>query len=551
MTLFIDGAAGTTMYNLDSLTSNPRRRTQFLHHFPESFPFFFLEENEKDSALIIGPGGGRDVVVALLGNVKSIIAVEVNPDLVEIMREYEDFNGGLYTQLPNVQVVVQEGRNYIRSVNKKFDLIMLALPITKSSRSVEGYALTENYLFTVDAVENYLDHLTPEGRLVIVAHGEAEIYRLLTLTLTAFEKRGIDAPEAMKHIYTLAHGVMPSIVVKRQPFDSLAAERRHELMHTLGYDRGNFFVPFSPQVRLRPLENLGIMAEWTMFDQILFDISKGKLTVDQLINSTPLDLRPVTDDSPFFYNFKPGLPQPFGLFTLLIISLIVILFIPFSTGIGKSSSDHPLLKPFFLHPRLKLFLIIFFLLGVGFMLIEISLLQKLTLYIGQPIMVLSLLLASLLLGTGLGSLCSSAINTKIYRFFAAAVLLISGMVIGFQVSFMEIFSLSLNTKLIAGILTLLLGFLLGFPFPLSIRLMKQFGVERYIHWMYGINGIASVVGSAAAMIIGILWGFSYALYLAAILYGITGLAAFLLPRASSRYRLLSASVEASDHYVTQ
>ncbi len=96
-----------------------------------------------------------------------------------------------------------------------------------------------------------------------------------------------------------------------------------------------------------------------------------------------------------------------------------------------------------------------------------------------------------------------------------------------------------------------LGFFLGFPFPLSVRLMKQFHLQDYIHWMYGLNGIASVVGSAAAMIIGIEWGFSYALYLGTLLYGLIALDALLLPRYGNRYGLISRIVETSDQNVIQ
>ncbi|MFQ5866335.1 MAG: hypothetical protein ACE5IW_14025, partial [bacterium] len=531
MTIFVDGAAGSPMFNLDSLLSDSVQVTHLISHFSEGFPFFFLNKNEKDSALIIGSGGGRDVVVALLGAVKSITAVEVNPDLVQIVKDYAWFNGGIYTAKPNVQVVVAEGRNHIRSTHAKYDLIMLAIPIIKSSRSVEGYALTENYLFTVESFEDYLDHLTPEGRIIIVAHDDLEIYRLISLALTAFEKHKVSQPEAMKHIYTIASGMMPTIVIKKQPFDSLEVEQRHALLHKLGFDTGSFFVPYVRQLILRPNEQLGLDYEWRMFDQILVDISTGRLTLDKLIEAAIVDIGPVTDDNPFFYKLEPGLPKPFGIFSLLIVLtsgfVIGLVLIP------KAQKDTPLRQRYFttniaLYPQLKTFLLIFFFLGMGFMLIEIALFQKLMLFIGQPVLALTVLLFSLFLGTGLGSLTSSMASKSLGRAVAAASLTVFILTFVYALSIADLFSLAFDPKITATLLLVPLGFVMGFPFPLSIRLMKEYGLGDSVYLMWGFNGVASVLGSALTMIIGILLGFSYALYLGAILYaGVGGLAILL------------------------
>jgi len=189
--LFVDGAAGSTMYNSAAVLNDPHEMEHLTLHFGEYFPFLFLKDDEKRNALVIGPGGGRDVVVALLGGVKSITAVEVNPDVVKIVKDYKDFNGGIYSGDPRVTPVVAEGRNFVRNSTSRYDLLMLSLPVTKSLRSIEGFALTENYLFTVEAFQDYLDHLSTNGRIVIVEHGEVPIYKLISIALKAFARRGI------------------------------------------------------------------------------------------------------------------------------------------------------------------------------------------------------------------------------------------------------------------------------------------------------------------------------------------------------------------------
>ncbi len=518
MTLFVDGAAGSVMYNFNALKTDSSKIFHLIYHFGEYFPFFFLEESEKDNAFIIGPGGGRDVVVALLGCVNNILAAEVNPDVVQIVKDYEDFNGGIYSRFSNIQIIVKDARNYLRYSEQKFDLIMTAIPITKSSRDASGYSLTENYLFTVESLKEYLDHLTPEGRIVIVAHDDAEIYRLLILALNAFGQNGIDTQGAMKHIYTIASGMMPTIIIKKEPFTKEEAQQRHQLMHKLGYTKGNFFVPYLKQVVIKPRDQLGVDYTWRMFDQILVDLSKGNITPEQLIKSASLDIGPVWDDSPFFYKSKLGLPDPFGLLLVIIIVALVFLIIILFVKRTPSIYSNNLLNTVAKYPVLKQFVLIFFSTGSGFMLVEIVLLQRLNLYIGQPLLAISLLLFSLLLGTGIGSILSSFVKRNLSAGIAIVSISIVIVLLAYHWRIESIFTFQADRRILAFIVLFPLGMLLGVPFPLTIRLMKKMNVEKYVHYMWGINGVAAVIGSIAAMILGILWGFRFAIFLAAIFY---------------------------------
>ncbi|NOX89385.1 MAG: hypothetical protein GXO77_10185 [Calditrichaeota bacterium] len=518
MVLFVDGAAGSPMYNFNALLKSKEATSQLMHHFGESFPFMFLEDNQKDSALIIGPGGGRDVIIALLSGVKSITAVEVNPAMVEIVKEYEDFNGGIYTKIPNVKVVIQEGRNYLRTSKEKYDLIMLALPVIKSSRSIEGFALTENYLFTVEAFDDYFDHLTPEGRLIIVAHGDVEIYRLLNLYLEMNKRKGLPVTEAMKHIYTLASPMMPTIVFQKQPFDSAGAKLRHELLHKLGYDKGNYYVPLVNQMILKSSDPSGIENEWFMFDQMLINLSRGALTTEELIKSSVFDISVVTDDRPFFYDFKKGLPSTLTSIFLFVLFAMGVVLIPVLFTKNSQQNSRSFFKDVASIKQLKIFMLIFSLLGAGFMLIEIAFFQKITLYFSHPVYALTVILFSLLLGTGLGSLFSMRIKENYYRFITAASITVAILSIMYLKYLDTIFQTIGNATVATLLITLPLGFFMGFPFPLSIRSMKEQKMENFIAWMWGVNGIMSLFGSTFTIIIGILFGFSYAVYLGAGLY---------------------------------
>jgi spermidine synthase len=523
MWLFVDGAAGSAMYNLDTVLGDPQVGMQLTEHFEGAFPLPLIKPEEKKTALVLGPGGGRDVVVALLGGVKQITAVEVNPDVVKIVQEYKSFNGGIYSGLPGVTAVVGEGRNFVRTTDQRFDLIMLSIPITKSSRSLEGYALTENNLFTTQAFEDYLNHLSDNGRIIIVGHNDAEIYKLISLAVAAFGKQGIPDSEAMKHLYTVASTMMPALVIQKQALTIDEANAVYNKARKLGFDQGAFFVPWIPQAA----DGQGRLA----LDQFLVNVSNGSVPMSSISTATTLDLRPPTDDRPFFYNYSRGLPSPFGSFALLMalfaVSIIVLVALPRK----RESRPKAFLGALRMSGRLKTYVVLFSVLGIGYMLIEIALFQKLTLYISQPQMALTVLLFSLLLGSGVGSLLTIVASRKRPR---AGVLLALGVAVGVATLasvFPKAFGLGLDPRVASAMLILPLGALMGCPFPIAVQGLGRDGLGSHTSAMWGLNGVASVFGSALAMIVGISWGFSRALFLGAATYVVIALLFAMLTRA--------------------
>jgi hypothetical protein len=164
------------------------------------------------------------------------------------------------------------------------------------------------------------------------------------------------------------------------------------------------------------------------------------------------------------------------------------------------------------------------------------------LFIGQPVWALTVLLFSLLLGTGLGSLTSALMKKNLGKMVAMASGISFIIAFLYALSIADLFGLGFDPKITATLLLLPLGFFMGFPFPLSIRLMKEYGLGDSVYLMWGLNGVASVLGSTLTMIIGILLGFSYAIYLGAVLYaGVGGLAILL-----NRYEAV-AEFEAIDY----
>ena len=518
MDIYIDGTAGSPMYRFNGNPSNPNPSVKDLKTtFPGYFPFLHLREDEKNNALIIGPGGGRDILLALMGNVQEITAVEVNRDLVEIVRNYSTYNGGIYTDLANVKIVIDEGRHFLRRQQEKYDIIMLSLPVTNTSRSLEGFSLTENFLFTTESILNYLDHMTDEGCLIVVGHNDAEILRLLSVSLSALNTRGIEHTTATKHIYITGSKGLDNylvFVLKKRPFEPHEALLGYEVMHQLGLDPSSSYFPYLAQKRdLNPA---------------LVSLSYGGIGLDRLqkmVEDRGYDISPVTDNNPFFYKIHRGIPKPVS--TILgssVILILLVISIPFLSKRGALEKRNPSKEPKLFNRNILNPLILFSMLGVGFMLIEISLIQKFSLFLGHPVLSLAVLLFSLLGWAGIGSLCSGRFpSDKLKRRIAMTSLSVAVMVMVYifflPLIFDQLLMFDLKVRLLATLLALgPIAFLMGFPFPLGLRVLKDAKMEHSIPWMWGINGVGSVLGSAVTVFLAISLGFTEALLLSAICY---------------------------------
>jgi len=520
MEIYLDGTATAPMYQFNGNLENPDTAVQDLKTiFSGYFPFYFLAEEERDNALIIGPGGGRDVLISLMGGVGEVTAVEVNRDVVDMVREYGGYNGGIFTDFPGVKVIVDEGRNFLKRQADRYDIIMLSLPVTQTSRSLEGYSLTENFLFTTESIHDYLDQLTDEGRLMVVTHDDFTAWRLLSISLASLEQRGLSNTDALKQIYMLGlssgEHVYPFFVLKKTPFTPEEALTRHEKMVELGYEPTLAYFPY--------IEGEGAV------NPTVQALASGELSfneIKKIAREMGMDLSTATDNSPFFYKIDVGLPQPVSLVFWLSFGLLLLVLAappiywqlrtPRVRGKprGRQGTNNKLLQSVFL----------FAFIGIGFMLIEISLIQRFILYLGQPVLSMAVLLFSLLTGAGLGSFYSGRLTRNdIFKGITTAAICVAVLAIIYifliPLIFNQLLGLNLALRLLVMVLLLLpLGFLMGFPFPLGIRALKETEMDRYIPWMWGLNGVGSVLGSSLTIVIAISLGFAQALLLGAICY---------------------------------
>ena len=522
MDIYIDGTAGTPMYRFNGDINEPDKKVAELRSFPGYFPFQFIESDGKNNALIIGPGGGRDVLIALLGGVEEISAVEVNPDLVDIVKDYSDYNGGIYTSTEKVNVIVDEGRGYLRShENEKYDVIMMTLPKTNTSRSREGYALTENYLFTTDSIREYLDRLNENGHLLLVANDDAEILRLLTLTLSVYKDRNVSVSKAMNSLYILGSAPNPVIVLKKGSFDDEMIEKiYHDAINVKGYNPYTSYFPF-------------IDAAVKTVNPVLYDLANSVIDIEDLINmvnNIGYDIRPVSDNNPFYYKLTSGLPRSISAVLLFSFILIIIMgaALLFTLKNSKNVRDKKTQKKSGegkgIRKTLK-YILIFCMSGIGYMIMEIALIQKFVFFLGKPVLSLSVILFTVLCGTGIGSFLSNLIKKGlIIKYISISAISISSILIAYNfilipVVFKYFFGFDNILRIFISVIILLpLCIVMGIPFPLAVRSLNEDEGNSLIPWMWGINAGSSVFGSVFAMAAAIVFGFNEAVIAGAVCY---------------------------------
>ncbi|MHB0939259.1 MAG: spermidine synthase family protein [Armatimonadota bacterium] len=456
----------------------------------------------RGTVLSIGPGGGLDALLALRHGAADFEGAELNPSIVRLMHDYRDFNGGIYER-PEVRVVTAEGRAYVReraAEGKRYALIFSAL--TKTATAGQGMSLLESYIHTEDAVADYLKALQDDGQLVLLVDNEMLLARFFVTAASALARQGLSLPDACRRI-ALAYDVHPgpyqfALLVQKSPItreqslrmQAVAAERQLEFTWLP-------FYPGSGQAYQQLADGRETLADFT----------------HSYRNLTGMDVTSCPDNRPFVLDITLGVQPIFSQLAVLaaVLALALVALGWRGGGMGRMT------------PADGLFVLYFLALGVGFMLVEIPLVQKLILPLGYPTLALAVILFSLLLGGGAGSWFSQRFAGKALRRWAifatlgVAVLTVAyAPLLGWLHEGLVGVSLPVRCLTAAGLL-LPLGFLLGTPFPSGMRLFSG-GRAVQVPLVWGLNGVASVVGSLCAAIGAKLFGFNGVLVAGAAVY---------------------------------
>jgi SAM-dependent methyltransferase len=478
---------------------------------------------ENPDVLIIGPGGGPDVAAALHYSKGKITCVELNRKMIDIVKEhFAGFAGGLY-QKENVRVIHDEGRHYLARTDERFDLIQLTGVDTFLASSLGvTQNLNENYLYTREAFRLYLDRLSAEGLLSISYPAAGVAPRLFLMALRALEERGVQSPEACI-IVSLTKGYN-NILVRKRPFEEKEKQALQRffreplyglffpLYHRLwGKPEPEFFaadaILYLPGVRQQGLYQ-DILRSWKNQD------------LDAFLSGLSINLAEVTDDRPFifirdkWFGDRPHYNEFLMITAVILLPGLVLWVLPFYLTQFRA------LQP----SVIKTVLFYFSAIGCGFIMIEISLIQKFILFLGHPAYALMVVISSLLVFAGAGSAYSGKQGAKFSTFGARTAALAASLIACLFVYDQVLVKFFIPSPWIvrcalAAMVLAPLGFFLGMPFPAGIALLKRKGLAGLIPWAWGINGAASVAGSMLNLLAGMTFGLTGALMIAAGFYG--------------------------------
>lgn len=499
--LYLDGAAGSVM----PPAAGHRALLRDIGFFP-----FATEQPAR--VFVIGPGGGLDLWFGLQSGAQEIVAVEVNPASVDLLTDFGAYNGNLRTQEP-VRLVEGEGRSVLAREGRHYDLIFLSQVVTLAAEQ-SGFALVENHAYTIEAFTTYLAHLRPKGMVALKLYDEPTLIRALATVIEALRTYDLSEQEALAHVIILldpAHDpAIPLLMVRNEPFT------RDELL-SIG--------AVADTVGFRPFFLPGLWAE-----PPLDAIAAGDQPLAALWADDSMNLLPTTDAQPFFFSFERGIPhslRPFlGIIGLLIGGgFALLLMFPSRSRPSTSRLSTLRTRPLQLAQRLG-YAAYFIAIGMGFMLIEITLIQQTQRFLGHPTMALTVVLATLLIGAGLGSWLiglwlsprlpegwsphAPAMGTLLPRWPFVGVLLMWAswqLIWPLLSSHFLPFSLAWRIGVVACYL-LPLALFLGMPFALGLRNVAYFGDDQVAR-AWAFNGLASVAGTLLAMLGALLYGYHF------------------------------------------
>jgi len=479
--------------------------------------------------LVIEAGTGMDVLFALAGGAGQVTAVEENGLVNEIVeKQYGAFTGGLY-QDPRVSVTTQSGRVFARqgsraSWEERYDVAVVALTDPHRPVTSGAYSLTEDYVYTVEAFGDYLNTLEDDGLLMVTRWLQtppSESGRTFGAITAALEKRGLDPAKHLMAFRTLR---TMTILVGRQPFSE-------QEIGTVGdfLEKANFDFVYYPDIRADELNRFNMLNEpvyHDLFSQILAN-------PDETYATYRFDIRPPTDDRPFFFHYFKwrqtpeilatlGLTwQPFGgsgyfvLVALLILVSLAAAFLivgPLLLRRRERRLREQVGIPLW---RWRVFAY-FACLGLAFLFVEVPLAQRFILLLDQPVTALAVVLFAILLFSGLGSLTLK--RRRLPAGLATLILLI----VLYPLLLQPMMDVALGqpewVRLLLTILIIApLGYLMGLPFAGGLQVVES-NEPGLVPWAWAINGSFSVISSVLAVMVALSWGFSTVLWLGAAAY---------------------------------
>jgi Spermine/spermidine synthase domain len=535
------GAAGT---EIPDLSMGVREYLAHTDDFRSAGSVYLGKQHPK--TLIIGSGAGREVLEALSVGASSITAVEINPVISKIVSKSMRREWGRLFQQPEVQLVTEDGRSFVRRSHEKYDAIICVQTMSDAAVLSGALSLSETYILTREAFEDYFDHLTPDG-VLLITRPKHQMMKLVTTARALFEQRGLGS--AVPHIFVFRGPLLPyghvsylnCFLLKKSAWTPAEIEAIEQRM---GIDEAHPYSDEIPTLYFSPFETA---QQPTPYQRRLYELANAP-DLKPVYAATYDLLAPATDDQPFFNArlrwlklrpsdfvdiFSSGKNasidyQPIAEVSLVIllvqtiaIAAILILFPLFRFSRRGQRAPH----------RWS-FLIYFASLGLGFIMVEMVLLERFTLFLGQPMYTLAVVLAGLLVSSGAGSYKASHFREASRWSLVPVIIVVLGTIVATALLTPYVFSLALPLSLPWRVVVALaligpLGFVMGMPFPNGLRIVAE-EAPALVPWAWGVNGFFTVIGSVSTVILAMALGFRIVLGVAAACY-LVAMGAIILP----------------------
>ncbi len=497
----------------------------YLDQLTSALPYHLLE---KPRVLVLGAGAGSDVLQALYHGSATIDAVELDPNVIALVRQrFRDYAGNLYDR-PDVHAHEAEARGFVNASRERYDLIELALMDSFGTASAGLYGLSENYLYTVEATQAYLQRLEPGGMLAVtrwLTLPPRDALKLFATAIRALERSGVAAPGA--RLAMIRGWKTVTLLVKGSDFTARDVAELKAFCRARSFD-----LAWYPGMQASEANRYNQLARPYFFEGAIALLGPQR---QEFMDRYKFYIEPATDDRPHFFRFfkwdaaaemlslraRGGMPLLDWSYPLLVATLLqaiaasaLLILAPLAFSRCRRTLPHA--------PEAWYFLSI----GLGFMFMEIAFIQKFVLFLSHPLYAVAVVLCAFLAFAGIGGWLAGRTQAanKVTLAVAAMVAISLGYLAFMPALFQALTHLPDVVKVIVSILLIApLALCMGVPFPSG---MARLSVSRRdaIPWAWAINGFASVVGAVLATLLAIHLGFSAVILLALLVYASAGIA---------------------------
>lgn len=509
----IDGMAATVITKWDGKNPDDLIWTS---HDVSSLPYHIRAGGD---VAVIGVGGGRDLLTALWARSRSVTGVEINGALLDALEgPFSDYAG--LAGRPEVKLVRDEARSYFTRTDKRFDVLQMTMIDTWAATGAGAFTLSENGLYTIEGWNVFMRVLKPKGIFSVSRWYSrkrvSETTRLLSLATATLLDLGADKPQA--HLMLVTRRNAATLMVSPSPFSKQDVSRVMRVSNRMGF-----------RVQLAP----GLTSTDPLLSRIVS--SRDRAELDAAVAHEHYDYSPPTDQRPYFFNvLKPGSAFGFDLSragghlvdgnllatrTLSLLWMLSVLLVVLAILWPLARSGRPNMEAGSFPHALLYFSII----GFGFMMVQIPMIQRFSVYLGHPTYAVAVILFSMILATGLGSLLSDRIPIEENRTWAlvgplgiALILFLAVLAIQPVIDATIRYSLLVRCSVVVAMLGVV-AFPLGFCFPLGLRLVRRIS-EDATPWMWGVNGAFSVLSSVSSVWISMWSGIDTSLFIAVAVY---------------------------------